>query len=366
MNDDVLSGASWDAYCEALKAAREVIVASAAPATELDRAEAWRFLSRLTRLSLEMMLEFADPDFPVFYAASHDTIKLFAPNPDNLYLNATIAGDRDYRIHGTRGSVAYLSFGTKANRYASNGTMESTGELDAADLDIAADGSFEVRVSRDRQTGNWLPIAADSNMVIVRQTFLDRATETPAKLQIERLDGPKTPPPLSAAGLAAALQASSAFVVNTVRFLAELSERFAARPNELHAEQYRQMSMRAGGDPNIDYFHGFWQLAPDEALLIESEIPECRYWNFQLNNWYMESLDHRYFPVAINKHAAQMERDGRVEVLIAARNPGVANFIDTAGHRCGTMLWRWVGASTRPQPRCRVLPLASLGRHGPG
>jgi hypothetical protein len=360
MNDDVISGASWDAYCDALKQARTVITASAAPATGLDRAEAWRFLSRLSRLSLEMMLEFADPDFPVFYAASHDTIKLFAPNPDNLYLNATIAGDRDYRIRGTRGTVAYLSFGTKANRYASDGTMVSTGELDATNIAGDADGRLEIVLSRRRQPGLWLPLADDSNMVIVRETFLDRAGELPAVLSIERIGGPAAPQPLTPAKLDAALRDAGDFVVNTARFLAALTERFAARPNELHAEPYKEMSMRAGGDPNIDYFHGYWSLAPDQALVIDSDVPDCPYWNFQLNNWYMESLDYRYRPVAINKHAARLDARGRVTVVVAERNPGVANFVDTDGHACGTMLWRWVGARMHPRPQCRVVALASL------
>ena len=101
------------------------------PATEIDRAEGWRYLSRLTRVALEMMLEHADADFPTFYSASHATAKIGADNPDNLYFNATIAGDRPYRLRGTRGTVPFLSFGTKANRYATDGTMVSTGELDA-------------------------------------------------------------------------------------------------------------------------------------------------------------------------------------------------------------------------------------------
>jgi hypothetical protein len=83
-----------------------VFTLDATVATAEDaRAEGWRYLSRLARMGLEMMVEFADADFPVFYAASHDTVKIFAPNPDNNYLNATISGKREYRIHGKRGSV---------------------------------------------------------------------------------------------------------------------------------------------------------------------------------------------------------------------------------------------------------------------
>jgi hypothetical protein len=88
----VMSGAAWDAFCDSLKSAGATILGDETPASAPDRAEGFRYLSRLTRLSLEMMLEFADPDFPVFYAASHDTIKVFAPNPDTLYPGANPQG----------------------------------------------------------------------------------------------------------------------------------------------------------------------------------------------------------------------------------------------------------------------------------
>jgi len=354
----VLSGAAWAGFCERLKAAGTAILRPETPATELDSAEGWRYLSRLARLSLAMMLEFADPDFPVFYAASHDTIKVFAPNPDNLYLNATIAGDRDYRIHGQRGTVPYLSFGTKANRFASTGTMASTGELDAADMRFEPDGSFEILLSQTPQPGNWLPLADDSSMVLVRQTFLDRAHETPARLAIECLRRPTGPAPLTANILATSLDAAGAFVENTARLLADLSQRFARHPNALLAEPYRELSMRTGGDPNICYLHGYWRLAPGEALLIETDVPDCVYWNFQLNNYWMESLDDRYLPVAVNKHSARYGADGRVLIVVAARDPGLGNFIATAGHGCGTMLLRWVSADRHPRPHCRVVRLS--------
>ena len=123
----VVSGATWEQFCDALKAAGKEVLRPETPATELDRAEGWRYLTRLTRVALEMMLEHGDPDFPVFYQASNTTLKIGADNPDNVYWNATIAGDREYRLRGTRGTVKYLSFATNANRYAVDGTLASTG-----------------------------------------------------------------------------------------------------------------------------------------------------------------------------------------------------------------------------------------------
>lgn len=352
----VMSGATWSDFCDALKAAGATVMRDDAPAAELDRAEGFRYLTRLTRIALDMMLECADPDFPVFYKASHETAKIGADNPDNIYLNATVTGDRNYRIRGTRGTVPYLSFGSKANRYAIDGTMATTGEIEADRLIVEPDGSFEVIASKTPHNGNWLPLADDTSFIIVRQTFLDRASEVPARLAIERIDGPATPRPLDAARLDGALRSAAAFVDGTARTFHNWSLMFRQRPNELPAQD-QAMYNRAGGDPLIHYLHGYWQLEPGEALLIETEVPDCPIWNFQLDNWWMESLDYRYHQINVNKATARYEADGSVRIVVADTNPGYGNWIDTAGHRQGTMLLRWTGASQHPVPRCRVIRL---------
>ena len=355
----VLSGQTWDDFCERLKAAGQVILRPEAPATEIDRAEGWRYLSRLTRIALEMMLEHADPDFPVFYSASHATAKIGADNPDNVYFNATITGDREYRLRGVRGTVPFLSFGTKANRYATEGTMVSTGELDGKDLISSPDGTFEIAVSRERRLGNWLPLGTDSTLLIVRQTFLDRRSETPATVTIERVAGPPEPEPLTAERLDRGLNSAAAFVAGTARTFADWAKSFQSRPNTL-ATVDQSLFRKAGGDPNIFYLHGYWAVAPEEALVIDTPVPECDLWNFQLDNHWMESLDYRYLPVCINKHTARYNPDGSVTLVIASSDSGVGNFLYTAGHERGTMLLRWTRARHHPIPTCRLVKLASL------
>jgi hypothetical protein len=116
----------------------------------------------------------------------------------------------------------------------------------------------------------------------------------------------------------------------------------------------------AHGDPNIVYYHGYWRLAPDEALVIEATPPPCDTWNFQLNNHWMESLDYRYHPIWVNKHTAHTGADGSVRVVVAHEDPGVENWIPTCGHDRGTMCWRWIRADAHPEPRTRRVKLAEL------
>jgi len=96
-------------------------------------------------------------------------------------------------------------------------------------------------------------------------------------------------------------------------------------------------------------------------LVIEVAPPDCDYWNFQLNNYWMESLDYRYFPVTLNKHSAKRGADGSVRIVVSHENPGVENWLDVCGHNQGTMCWRWIGAESPPTPATRVVALSSLG-----
>ncbi len=355
----LMSGETWRAFCRDLEKAGDIVLQAEAAATPLDRAEGFRYLTRLLRVALEMNLEWSDPDFPGFYQASHQTAKIGADNPDNYYLNATVSGSRRYRICGQRGTVAILTFGSKANRYAIDGTMASTGELALENMIIAPDGTFEIIVSSKRPGGkvNWLPMADDTSLLVVRQTFHDRANEAASRLQIETLDGPARPTPLTPEALVTGLHRSIGFVSGTARTFLGWAEQFREQQKNRLATLDQAMFQRAGGDPAIYYLHGYWELGPDEALEIASPIPDCQAWNFQLNNYWMESLDYRAHTIHVNDFSARRDADGGVTVVVSPRDPGRGNWLETAGHDHGTMLWRWTGAAEHPTPRCRIIKL---------
>ncbi|MCB1706992.1 MAG: hypothetical protein KDI17_19180, partial [Halioglobus sp.] len=57
---------------------------------------------------------------------------------------------------------------------------------------------------------------------------------------------------------------------------------------------------------------------------------------------------------------AHYRDDGSVRVVISHIDPGVPNWIETAGHDMGTMCWRWIGADEHPLLNVRVMKLADL------
>jgi len=346
----------WKKFCADLEKAGQQVLSAALATTEREKAEGVRYLTRLLRIGLDMHLEHADPALPSFYQASHSTAKIGSDNPDNFYQNATISGAQSYRITGTRGSVPILSFGTKANRYAVDGSMASTGELDIRDVDIDSNGSFEIIVSREKSDGNWLPLDQDSSILIVRQTFFERDKEQPATVRIETLGAPASPTPLSADGLSTALTKVPAFIGGTSAIFKQWAELFRHENRNALNTTDQSMFSKAGGDPMIHYLHGWWELEPHQALQIHSVIPDCEGWNFQLNNIWMESLDYRHHNIHTNNGLADLNPDGSVTLTISAQKHD-GNWIDTANHEKGTMLWRWTGAKVHPIPTVKIIKM---------
>ena len=358
----VVSGESWNEFCDTLKAAGAAMSFPGAPRDPFNQAEGYRYLSRLARAGLTAFIEHADTNAPVLHRVVDETTKLGADNPDNFYQSAALDGNHEYKIIGRRNTIAYLSFGTQSGNYGQGRGLPPTGHIESSQIETDEDGCFELLVSRKPQTGNWLPMTSETGTLVVRQTFLDRAAETPADLRIERINCPedeRRPSAWTARKLDEGLKNAGALTAGAPLLFAKWARDFKKHSNQLPMFD-PQVSLAAGGDPNITYYHSHWEIAQDEALVIEVMPPECEHWNFQLNNYWMESLDYRYHQIHTNKHLAQLEDDDSVRLVVAHENPGLPNWLETAGHTSGTMCFRWVRAKEHPQPQTRLVKLNSL------
>lgn len=197
--------------------------------------------------------------------------------------------------------------------------------------------------------------------MIVRQTFNVRADEEPASFDIECLDATRDDG-LDPQAFEQKLRATTSFVHNTAQIFVDWMRIFEKHPNQLPADD-QERCRNAGGDKNIHYKNSRWALADDEALVIEAKtIPHCSTWNFQLSNFWLESLDYRYHRVSVNKHTAKYEPDGSVRIVVAHQDPGERhpNWIETCGHRQGAMLFRWIEADEHPDVETRVVKFSEL------
>jgi hypothetical protein len=364
-NERIVSGKAWEEFCDQLKLAGAVLNYSGTPKDPFNQAEGIRYLTRLTRAGLEAFVEYCDPAFPVLRRMVHETVKMGADNPDNYYFNAQISGEFEYRITGKRNSVHYIGFFTQNGNYGTTGGLAPCGSLEGTDLITEKDGSFEIILSNEKRGKNWLKIEDETGLVMVRQTFFDRFKEVPAEIKIENLNGKSKPDPITPKMIDEGLKTASMFVAGAPLLFARWAKGFQKHPNQL-PQFDPDVSNAAGGDKNIIYYHSYWKLESDEALVITVNPPVCDSWNFQLNNYWMESLDYRYFNICISAGNAYVEDDGSLKVIVALKDPGHPNWINTCDHNEGTMCWRWyrIPEGDNPvQPQCKVVKFNEIVKH---
>lgn len=343
----------WNDYLDSLKTAGEQLFRTTTPSDPTTAAEGLRHLSRLTRLGLIATLEYADPDFPVLARYVDEVTKFGCDNPDTIYQRALINGAHRYRITGVRNSIDYLSFITA--KPGENGRQLQIGQIDTKTLAVAPDGTFEITLSPEPEGENWLLLTPDTKSVSVRQTYLDRTAEKPAELRIERLGDASTPPLLTLDAIKAKLTAASGYTNYCATLFTDWTESYLAHPNALPPAD-QEACLRAGGDPNIHFYRSFWRLGPEEALVVHiPRIPPCDTWNLQVDNYWQESMDYRYFRSALNKHTARPDADGGVTIIIAHRDPGHPNWLSTAGHNLGHFAMRWIRAVEHVDPVTRLV-----------
>jgi hypothetical protein len=108
------------------------------------------------------------------------------------------------------------------------------------------------------------------------------------------------------------------------------------------------------------YGQGWFALEPGQVLLIELDAPDALLWSFQIGNFWWESLDYVSRTGSLNGDQAVASSDGRYRIVIAAEDPGVPNWLDTAGHPEGAILYRYQQAKNNPTAVARLVALEQL------
>lgn len=330
------------------------------------RADVYR--QTLTSLSYAYFAYFhATPEYPD-WAPLWNPVYTLQPNPDDIYVQSPIRGDLTYRVSGNRGTCRILSFTTQRKLSGTVDEMPRPNghfEYDDRDLDLALGEDFEVVFSAERPagyTGKWARIDPQAGGMMVRYRSYDWENERDPVLSIECLDQVPPKPRLSPEEIE--------------HRIAEMA-RFPARKTGLYYPMQNGVKDRVGFNvfepvqyPGALMKQVYWpacfQFAPDEALIIATDLPGRRpYWNVQLNDPFFNSLEYVYRLSSLNGHTAQVASDGRFYAVIALEDPGVPNWLDPAGYTEGGIYGRWFDCDTAPTPSIERVKLSQLRQHLP-
>lgn len=350
------------AMLDLLKALDETQALHLGGRTDPDEiAEGQRAMAHILQTGLFFFLE-ADPERPVFKPYVTPTRKLLGDNPDSLYYFAPVRADRSYRIAGNVGGATFTSFTVEGGSSEGHAARASLAALADDDMEIAEDGSYEITVSRKKPArGNWLQLKEGAGQISTRHYHETKACiaandQAAMRIHIECLDAKPLAPYEGDARVADRLR----WVTNFVRehgamSLAPTQDRgipwFSLTPNVHNAPGQWLGGADEGGYGNTHawYASAFYELAPDEALLIEGRFPTCRFANVVLWNQFMQTYDFANRTISFNRQQIRYEKDGSFRLVVAHEDPGVPNWLDTEGRPAGQIYWRYVLPVETPQ-----------------
>jgi len=348
--------AGWDEFIDSLRSLPERMLARLPESMREDP----QLRQEVARLALESLASNtlaaigADGDHPVFLPSIGQVLNVGQPNADTVYRSARITPGGSYRIRGQRGTLRIANIGEVGQGIRNYHDFNS--------LRVDAEGRFDVLLSPSRPagyTGDWWPLSPATGQLLMRLVSADWGQERAPTFSIERIDKPVARPRATAAELEQRLRALPA----GVDFLALM---FVD-----HVEQLRQQGYvnkfkvldvsQAGGLVGQYYYEGAYELADDEALVVETKVPmRCGYRSLILTNEIYETIDWYNNHSSLNDAQAPADADGVLRIVVSAKDPGVPNWLDTAGHSRGLIQGRWTDCDSQPIPGVRKLRLGEL------
>jgi len=304
-----------------------------------------------------------------WYGINVPVSKVLMPNVDNVFRILPVDNLSRYRITAHPAGPVPTQFSVQLlpSLPAEESWSKVIQETVDSDIHKNADGSFVLTIGPDPAAGkpNHITTTPAAHFLLIRDTIEDWSRETPYRLDVERVGGPRP----AAAVSEDVLARQAAGVVHTIapRILEARGGGFANSPGFFHgpANQLSAPRIREGGRWGLSAA-GHFQLADDEALVFTLDPIGGKYLAVQLANGWLGSLDYLHHTASLNLAQSRRNADGTVTFVVAAKDPGVANWLDTTGLHEGTLFVRWQKLPEPLAPKAeavrdvRVVKLAAL------
>ncbi len=423
--------AAFDEMIASLQSARDAIDQAELmppPATDRNLAEGYRYLMGFVHSAVERAFH-EDPGRPAFRNALSIINRATIDNADAIYFFAPIDGREQYLVRGQvadhrvwrgeapapagRKAPHYVIFETSSGVLAGDsgdlreltpGLKTQTGRLDSSEIEVGADGVFEILLAPEKPggySGNFIstlkvvsrPHPTDPSMgperyanhVSGRQLFYDWEREDAVHLEVNQIGAEgSAPPPYTAARAAAEVRRCGELVRGQMHFwnafwtvlMGTYGHREGGIPGiEFSRNAFNKINAASGatggGMSTNLYAGGVFELEEDEALIVENHVRrEPQYVGFQLGTLWGESMEYGSRMGSLNGCQSETDPDGVIRLVVAHRDPGVPNWLDTAGHREGFLTPRWAYSEQPneeewPTITAKKVPFADIRSHLP-
>jgi hypothetical protein len=352
---------TWDLtapFRQAVEEAEQLIFNAPFIKTEQDRLEGYDYLAGRIRMAMQMAFDY-DLDRPLFVNPTHQFSRQGLDNPDAIYFNAFLREGVEYVVRGRRGSTADLSFQVMGGQYSADSAATSLMAFDDRELDVKDDGTFEFTYVAE----------PGAKTMIVREVYNDWETEERGTLTIERPDTLGKPArALTRDVLAKKYDVAARSLVGSIQTWFAFPHFFQYQEpvNSLTAPQ-----STPGGLASQRSSIGHYELDDDQALVITvPRCDDCAYQGIQVGSDWYASTDYETHQTSLTKTQAVTDPDGVMRFVVSAQNPGIANWLETTGHRTGALMLRWQRLErdlTQDQdgPTVEVVPFADVQDHLP-
>jgi len=329
--------------------------------TEQEALEGLRMIVKHLSISAQDSI-FPDDRNPLFEKRDPRYRDIGAYNPDAEYDQATIDGRFDYKLSGQLGTVPYVSI--TVNGSAEGKLGRAVAYLDDASIRklADADGRFTVWLTKrdPGQGGGWIALPDEANGVVIRQYVADRRRDTLARFSIEAVGDPRPDVErVTDAAMAVRLGKLADYLVVSSTWHRTLLPQTRERPNAFVASTGAAIGASAANLENA-YQMAYFEVGPDEALIVDFAPPRTVYWNLTSASIWHESQRYLTDPVSLTSSEVEARPDGRVRFVVAREDPGHPNWIKTFGHERGFLLLRMVGVGSNPLPVVERVPVAEL------
>jgi hypothetical protein len=320
---------------------KEIILEDAE--TEREASEGMRALLRALSMSSDVTGD-ANPKAPHFARMDTKIRKVGGDNPDAEYDNIGLDNRWDYVIRGNVGTVRHVSFTIMGSR-GKDGRGGMIGYFNERTLEPAANGEFEIHLAKQDDGGpNWVDTSRGISSILIRQYIGDRSAEMLATYEVDVVGREKDSeiPYSTDAEVARAIAGATYGTQYMMTMHRTIMPQLFDNPNQFVRANSDDFGADISGTDNL-YMLGTFQIEEDEALLIETDPLDVRYWNIAIESRWHESVDYLTRRTHRSLDHAVVDEDGKLRFVLAHGKTPHPNWLDTGGHTEGFMTFRWVG-----------------------